>query len=66
MNGFGPIAFFSVAMSGSEILYFPVSRITSGGVFALPGQVPTVENGVNWNDGSIVEWNDGTILVWND
>lgn len=64
MLGFGPIAFFPVAMSGNEILYFPVSRITSGGVFALPGQVPTVSAGVNWDDGTIILWDDDTPILW--
>lgn len=41
----------------------PHSRIASG-TFQPPASVPTVLEGVNWDDGTIMLWDDETVILW--
>lgn len=70
MPGFGHIGEFAIGFietgAGSPLTFEPVSRITSGGTFQMPANVPVLESGVNWDDGTIILWDDGTPIVWGD
>lgn len=66
MIGGNPISWSEIAGDSDEVVYLPVSRITSGGTFRRPASVPETPEGINWNNGDVIEWNDETPLFWND
>jgi hypothetical protein len=66
MNGFDAIAALSIAEMDEVVFYQPVSRIMAGGWFnSRPAQVVTLEEAIQWNDGTNILWNDDTPIFWN-
>lgn len=64
MIGGNPIAWSEIAGDGDEVVYLPVSRISSGGTFRRPASVPETPEGIHFDDGTIIEWDDDTPIFW--
>ena len=57
------IAEFIVGAS-AELVFPPVSRLMSGGIYQQPTAAATVLLGVHWDDDTLVLWDDDTPIIW--